>query len=130
MAVRPRRFVRRAPSKTDKSRWVDVRVTDMNAADAAWWDARLGGKHVRLPRADRYWVWSVLLPMCHVVQLAKHRHCRALVIWARDDQGRFLRVGMSILIEAIRTWMPRGAGNRILCGLSAPRTRVLKADFG
>jgi hypothetical protein len=72
----------------------------MVAADAAWWDARLGPKHVRMnSRADRFWPWSVLLPMCHLVQLAKRRHCRPLVVWARADNRRFLRVGMSILIE-------------------------------
>ncbi len=51
-------------------------------------------------RADRYWSWSVLLPLCHLVQRVKRRYCRPLVIWARTDSGRFLRVGMLILIEA------------------------------
>lgn len=72
----------------------------MGAEDAAWWDATLGRKQLQLPRADRYWIWSVLLPMCHLVQLTKRRYCRALVIWARNDHGRFLRVGMSMLIES------------------------------
>ena len=93
--------MRRAPSKVNKARAVDVRMTDMGAADAAWWDARLGPKHAVMPsRADRFWSWSVLLPMCHLVQLAKRRSCRPLVIWARTDSGRFLRVGMSILIDS------------------------------
>lgn len=75
-------------------------MTDMAAADAAWWDARLGPKHLKFDtRADRFWSWSALLPMCHLVQLAKRRRCRPLVIWARADNGRFLRVGMSIFIE-------------------------------
>ncbi len=100
MTAAPRRFARRAPSKVDKTRWVDIRITDMVAADAAWWDARLGPKHARMrSRADRLWAWSVLLPTCHLVQLAQRRHCRPLVIWARDDGRRFLRVGMSIVIE-------------------------------
>ena len=47
-------------------------------------------------RADRFWVWSVLLPLCHLVQLAKRRYCRPLVVWARADSGRFVRAGMSI----------------------------------
>jgi len=40
-----RRFVRSAPSKIDRQRLVDLRVTDMTAGDALWWDARLGPKH-------------------------------------------------------------------------------------
>jgi hypothetical protein len=96
-----RRFVRSAPSRADKQRFVDIRMTDMAARDAGWWDARVGAEHVRMStRADRFWAWSVLLPMCHLVQLAHRRYCRALVIWARADNGRFLRVGMSILIES------------------------------
>jgi hypothetical protein len=72
----------------------------MTAGDALWWDARLGPKHAPIAtRADRFWSWSVLLPLCHIVQRAKRRYCRRLVIWARTDHGRFLRVGMSILIE-------------------------------
>jgi hypothetical protein len=51
-------------------------------------------------RADRFWAWSVLLPLCHLVQRAKRRYCRPLVIWARTDSGHFLRVGMLIVIEA------------------------------
>jgi hypothetical protein len=96
----PRRFVRFAPSKFDKDRMVDVRVTDMTAADAVWWDARLAPRLAQVGgRADRHWSWSVLLPLCHLVQRAKRRHCRPLVVWARADDRRFLRVGMSILIE-------------------------------
>jgi hypothetical protein len=71
MTGAPRRFVRRAPSKLDKRRWVDIRITDMGAGDAAWWDARLGPKHALIrSRADRFWPWSALLPMTHLVQLA------------------------------------------------------------
>src|SRR5450631_3828652 len=93
----PRRFVRQAPGKFDKTQYVDIRITDMIARDAAWWDARLGPKHAGIAtRADRYWAWSVLLPMCHLVQLANRRSCRPLVVWARTDTGGFLRVGMSI----------------------------------
>jgi len=74
---------------------VDLRVTDMTAGDALWWDARLGPKHAPMAtRADRFWSWSVLLALCHVVQRAKRRYCRPLVIWARTDNGRFLRVGL------------------------------------
>jgi hypothetical protein len=73
----------------------------MVARDALWWDTRLGPKHAAMPtRADRFWPWAILLPLCHLVQRAKRRFCRPLVIWARADNGRFLRVGMSILIEA------------------------------
>jgi hypothetical protein len=97
----PRSFVRSAPSKFDKRRRVDIRVTNMAAGDALWWDTRLAPKHASMAsRADRYWSWSVLLPLCHLVQRVKRRYCRPLVIWARTDSGRFLRVGMLILIEA------------------------------
>jgi hypothetical protein len=97
----PRRFVISAPSKTDKRRRVDIRVTDMAASDALWWDRRLGPRHASMAaRADRFWAWSVLLPLCHLVQRAKRRYCRPLVMWARTDSGRFLRVGMLIVIEA------------------------------
>jgi hypothetical protein len=33
-----RRYARKAPSRIDKTRSVDIRVTDMVAHDAAWWD--------------------------------------------------------------------------------------------
>jgi hypothetical protein len=78
--------VRKAPSKVDKTRLVDIRTTDMTANDALWWDSRLGPKHAQIrTRADRFWPWSVLLPMCHLVQLAQRRYCRPLVTWARAD---------------------------------------------
>ena len=97
----PRRFVRRAPSKANPGRFVDIRITDMTAGDALWWDRYLGPHHARdHTRADRFWAWLVLLPMCHLVQLAKGRFCRPLVIWARADNGQFVRAGMSILIES------------------------------
>jgi hypothetical protein len=97
----PRSFVRSAPSKLDKRRRVDIRITNMAAGDALWWDTRLAPKHASMAsRADRYWSWSVLLPLCHLVQRVKRRYCRPLVIWARTDSGLFLRVGMLILIEA------------------------------
>jgi hypothetical protein len=79
---------------------VPVRITDMGALDAAWWDTRLGPHHVQIAnRADRFWPWAVLLPLCHLLQLSKRRYCRPLVIWARTDSGQYLRVGMSIIIE-------------------------------
>jgi hypothetical protein len=126
-----RGFVRRAPSKTNKSKYVDVRMTDMGAADAAWWDARLGPRHASMSsRADRFWSWSVLLPMCHLVQLAKRRACRPLVIWARTDSGRFLRVGMSILIESYPYLDSRRAEqSTFVWFISAADTGVLQADF-
>jgi len=96
----PRRFARRAPSKVNPDRFVDIRVTDMTAGDALWWDRKFGPHHARdRKRADRFWAWSVLLPMCHLVQLAKRRFCRPLVIWTRADNRRFVRAGMSILID-------------------------------
>jgi hypothetical protein len=36
-AVSQRRFVRSAPSRADKQRSIDLRVTRMTARDAAWW---------------------------------------------------------------------------------------------
>jgi hypothetical protein len=126
-----RRFVRKAPSKIDKTRSVDIRVTDMVASDAAWWDARLGPKHALIrSRADRFWAWSVLLPMCHLVQLAKRRHCRPLVIWAREDAGRFLRVGMSILIESYPYLdATLGLESNFVWFMSAADPALLQADF-
>jgi hypothetical protein len=127
-----RRFARKAPSKFDKSRSVDIRVTDMVANDAAWWDARLGAKHALIrSRADRLWSWSVLLPMCHLVQLVKRRHCRSLVIWARDDRGRFLRVGMSIFIESYPYLdVTRSLESNFVWFVSAADPALLRSDFG
>jgi hypothetical protein len=128
----PRGFVRTAPSKTDKRRRVDIRMTDMTASDAAWWDTRLGPKHAGIPtRADRFWSWSVLLPLCHLVQRAKRRYCRPLVIWARADNGRFLRVGMSIIIEDYPYLVAEhSAASNFVWFLSAAEAAVLTADFG
>jgi len=128
----PRRFVRFAPSKGDKHRLVDIRVTDMTASDALWWDTRLGPKHARITtRADRLWSWSVLLPMCHLVQLAKRRFCRPLVIWARVDSGRFLRSGMSILIEEYPYLdIDYPGSSHFVWFISAADAEVLSSDFG
>jgi hypothetical protein len=132
MSVPPRRFTRTAPSKTDKTRGVDIRMTDMVSADAAWWDARLGPRHARSrARADRVWSWSVLLPLCHLVQLAKRRYCRPLVVWARTDSGRFLRVGMSIFIEDYPYLeAERGVDSYFVWFMSAADAAHLQADFG
>jgi hypothetical protein len=131
LAIQPRRFVRKVPSKTDKTRSIDVRVTNMAAADAAWWDVRLGPKHASMAsRADRFWSWSVLLPMCHLVQLAKRRHCRPLVTWARTDDGRFLRVGMSIFIESYPYLdATRAVDSCFVWFISAADPATLRADF-
>lgn len=103
----------------------------MVANDAAWWDARFGPKHARLrSRADRFWTWSVLLPMCHLIQLAKRRHCRALVIWARNDAGRFLRVGMSIIIEGYPFLdVTRRVDSNFVWFISAADAKLLQAEF-
>lgn len=128
----PRRFLRQARSRVDRNRLVDLRMTHMAAADALWWDRRLGPHHVKNPeRADRYWPWSILLPMCHLVQRVHGRHCRPLVIWARADSGRFLRVGMSILIEAYPALnVAAPARSEFLWFLSAADGEVLRAEFG
>lgn len=95
-----RRFVRRAPCKNSPTRRIDIRITDMRADDASWWDRKLGPYHRRdRTRADRLWVWSALLPICRVIQRRKQRTCRTLVIWARDGGRRFVRAGMAIVIE-------------------------------
>jgi hypothetical protein len=127
----PRRFVRSAPSKADKQRRVDVRVTDMAASDALWWDTRLGPRHASVAdRADRFWAWSVLLPLCHLVQRAKRRYCRPLVMWARTDSGRFLRVGMLIVIEAYPYLdIEHPAESNFVWFMSGADAAVLKSEF-
>jgi len=131
MTATRRRFARKAPSKVDKTRSVDIRMTDMVANDAAWWDTRLGPKHALMrSRADRLWSWSVLLPMCHLIQLAKRRHCRPLVIWAREDGGRFLRVGMSIFIESYPYLdATRTLESTFVWFISSADSAVLKSNF-
>lgn len=128
----PRRFARSAPSKVDKRRRVDIRVTHMVASDALWWDTRLGPKHASmLNRADRYWSWSALLPLCHLVQRAKGRYCRPLVFWARADSGRFLRVGMLIVIEAYPYLdVEHPAESHFVWFMSGADAGVLTAEFG
>ncbi|MGD0491918.1 MAG: hypothetical protein ABSC32_10240 [Steroidobacteraceae bacterium] len=132
MSAQPRRFTRTAPSKADRTHSVDIRMTDMLASDAAWWDARLGPKHARnRTRADRFWAWSVLLPLCHLVQLAKRRYCRPLVVWARADSGRFVRVGMSIFIEHYPYLdVRRRLDSYFIWFMSAADPALLKSDFG
>jgi len=104
----------------------------MTASDALWWDARLG-PHLALiaGRADRFWPWSALLPVCHLVQLAKRRFCRALVIWARADNGQFVRAGMSILIERY-PYLEIGtpSDSYFLWFISAADSGVLSSHFG
>ncbi len=127
-----RRFLRTAPSRVDKRRRVDIRVTDMTARDAVWWDARLGPTHAQMTdRADRFWSWSVLLPLCHLVQRAKRRYCRPLVIWARSDNGRFMRVGLSIMVEAYPHLDADHPGeSHFLWFMSAADPGVLTTEFG
>ncbi len=96
----PLSFVRRVPGKVDNARLVDIEITDMQARDAVWWDRRMGPHHLRMShRADRFWPWMGLLPMCHLTQLSQRRACRPLVIWGQADHGQFVRVAMSIIIE-------------------------------
>jgi hypothetical protein len=104
----------------------------MKAADAIWWDQRLGPKHARnRTRADRYWSWTALLPMCHLVQLARRRYCRALVIWARADNQLFVRAGMSIMIERYpHLDVTRPGESNFLWFLSAADSQVLSREFG
>lgn len=61
----------------------------------------------------------VLLPLCHLVQRAKRRYCRPLVFWARADSGRFLRVGMLIVIEDSAIVLSQNAGVAGRIGLHA-----------
>jgi hypothetical protein len=126
-----RRFVRSAPSRADKQRSIDLRVTSMTARDAAWWDTRVGSKHVRMSgRPDRYWPWSVFLPMCHLIELAQQRYCRALVTWARADNGLFVRVGMSMLIEGYPYLdAMKGGDSYFVWFISSADPDLLKKDF-
>jgi hypothetical protein len=129
--VSQRGFVRSAPSRADRQRSVDLRVTRMTARDAAWWDTRIGSKHLRMTgRPDRYWPWSVFLPMCHLIELAHQRYCRALVSWARADNGLFVRVGMSMLIEGYPYLnATRNADSYFVWFISSADPDVLKSDF-
>jgi hypothetical protein len=104
----------------------------MAASDALWWDTRLGPKHASMAgRADRYWSWSMLLPLCHLVQRAKRRYCRPLVFWARADSGRFLRVGMLIVIEAYPYLdIEHPAESHFVWFMSGADAGVLGAEFG
>ncbi|HTY50434.1 MAG TPA: hypothetical protein VMB48_12170 [Steroidobacteraceae bacterium] len=127
-----RNFVRYTRSRSDRRQRVPLRITDMTAADAWWWDRRMGPHHFRQPqRADRWWAWSVLLPACHLIQLAKQRYCRPLVIWAPIDDGRFMRVAMSIQIERyphLDVRVPAEVG--FVWFISAADHEVLRAQFG
>jgi hypothetical protein len=104
----------------------------MSASDALWWDSRLGPHHAAVTaRADRFWSWSVLLPLCHLVQRAKGRFCRPLVVWARIDNRRFLRVGMSIIIEGYPYLdVARDVAADFLWFISAADPAVLTKQFG
>jgi hypothetical protein len=95
-----RRFAHFAPARNDKHRLVRTRVTDMNAGDAAWWDARVQPTiALTAGRADRLWFWTALLPALVLSQFFKGRQCRPLVIWAYAENGRLVRAAMSLLIE-------------------------------
>ncbi len=68
--------------------------------------------------------------MSHLVQLVKRRYCRPLVIWARDDSDRFLRVGMSILIEAYPYLdVAQATESYFVWYISAADSDVLRAEF-
>ena len=72
----------------------------------------------------------MLLPVCHLVQRAKRRFCRPLVIWARADDRRYLRVGMSILIENYPYLdAQRPGGSHFAWFLCAADAHVLREDF-
>lgn len=127
-----RGFVRRAPGKASGGGYADIRVTDMTARDALWWDRRFAPFHSQdRTRADANWLWSVLLPMCHLVQMAKRRFCRPLVIWTRADNQRFVRAGMLIVIEGYPhlDHLERGQSN-FAWFLSAADSALLREQFG
>jgi hypothetical protein len=72
----------------------------------------------------------MLLPMCHLVQLAKRRYCRPLVIWAKADNGQFVRAGMSILIEQYpHLDMGTGGDSHFVWFISSADSAVLRTDF-
>ena len=127
-----RTFARSAPGTVDRRRWVQVRVTDMSARDAWWWDTKFGPHHVvDRERVDRFWSWSTLLPMCHLVQLAKRRFCRPLAIWGRSDNGRFVRVALSILIERYPYLDVRvPSDSYFVWFVAAADKRLLKENYG
>ena len=73
----------------------------------------------------------MLLPLCHLVQRAKRRHCRPLVIWGRTDNGGFLRVAMSVVIEHypyLDVEYPEES--HFVWFMNAADAGVLQAEFG
>jgi hypothetical protein len=65
------------------------------------------------------------------MQLAKGRYCRPLVIWAPADNGLFLRVGMSILIEQYpHLDILTPAESHFVWFMSAADKGVLSTQFG
>lgn len=97
----PLRFCRWAPEKNGAAgARRRILVTDMTARDAIWWDARVQPTIMGISdRADQLWLWSSLLPLTHLSQMAKGRRCRPLVIWTAADNGRFVRSALCIAIE-------------------------------
>ena len=102
-------YARRALNH-QKNAWVDIKVDHMRLADALYWDATIqrdivleGLREKRhgnpLPRADFYWTWAGIRLLFPLAQWLKHRRCRGLTLFARDDQGRGVPAGMMLLIE-------------------------------
>lgn len=88
-------FVRYAPARRDQRRKVRIRISNMTGQDAIWWDAKVVPEISKEQgRADRFWVWSAMLPALLLYELAKGRKCRPLVIWAYTDRGGLVRAAM------------------------------------
>jgi len=127
----PTQFARFAPARRKSGANVRIRISDMTAADAWWWDVNVQTRLVLLPgRADRLWSWTTMLPACMYVQLSKGRRCRPLVVWAYADSGRLVRAAMSILIERYPHLDVRAPGDAYFIWFMSTATDTILARFG
>ena len=131
MASVPRQFARFAPARKKGTRNVRIRISDMTARDAWWWDANVQPRLLLQPgRADRLWSWSTMLPACMYLQLRRGRRCRPLVVWAYADGGRLVRAAMSILIERYPHLDVRAPGDAYFIWFMSAAPDSVLASFG
>lgn len=131
MASAPKQFARFAPARKNGARSVRIRISDMTATDAWWWDAKVQTRLLmQSGRADRLWSWSMMLPACTYLQLRLGRRCRPLVVWACADSGRLVRAAMSILIERYPHLDIRAPGEAYFIWFMSTAPDTILASFG